>query len=266
MKKLYRLCKGFTLIELLVVIAIIAILAAILFPVFAKAREKARSASCMSNMKNIGLAVNMYKQDYDESIADSRVSTQQFENWVWPGVPNYYGGSHICAFAHRIYANNGRDLGGIGRIYNPYLKNVQVFRCPSDPSTRGWAGNCGVPTTPGATVVRPDDKFSSYYQRHAIDAFTSIRNVSLKDSVTQTPSQIAVFIEEGWHGGHTRPFLWDNTQAGDSQRYANAIFLDGHVKRLGVPWITPLGTPSFDGNWFFENHQWDFANNPVDYK
>jgi prepilin-type N-terminal cleavage/methylation domain-containing protein len=65
MRKL-RKRSGFTLIELLVVIAIIAILAAILFPVFAQAREKARSASCLSNLKQIGLAVMMYTQDYDE--------------------------------------------------------------------------------------------------------------------------------------------------------------------------------------------------------
>lgn len=72
--------KGFTLIELLVVIAIIAILAAILFPVFAKAREKARQTSCLSNCKQLGLGLYMYTQDYDEMLPF---------NFVSDGYPNY---------------------------------------------------------------------------------------------------------------------------------------------------------------------------------
>ena len=72
MKSLKR--NGFTLIELLVVIAIIAILAAILFPVFAQAREKARQASCMSNLKQVGTAVYMYNQDYDELMPRFRTA------------------------------------------------------------------------------------------------------------------------------------------------------------------------------------------------
>ena len=70
--------RGFTLIELLVVIAIIAILAAILFPVFAQAREKARGAACLSNVKQLGLALQMYAQDYDETLPNNAQDTDKF--------------------------------------------------------------------------------------------------------------------------------------------------------------------------------------------
>jgi len=91
--------RAFTLIELLVVIAIIAILAAILFPVFAKAREKARSASCLSNMKQQGLAAMQYAQDYDETLP-------------LQGVPP-----------------------SLWAVLAPYMQSNQVLACPSDAST-----------------------------------------------------------------------------------------------------------------------------------
>ncbi|HOS92799.1 MAG TPA: DUF1559 domain-containing protein [Armatimonadota bacterium] len=97
-------CRGFTLIELLVVIAIIAILAAILFPVFAKAREKARQASCQSNLKQIGLALMQYAGDYDDCYPVGR---------TW------------CN-----YANAAQNLQYFVQL-QPYCKNWQVFACPS---------------------------------------------------------------------------------------------------------------------------------------
>jgi prepilin-type N-terminal cleavage/methylation domain-containing protein/prepilin-type processing-associated H-X9-DG protein len=100
--------RGFTLIELLVVIAIIAILAAILFPVFARAREKARAASCLSNIKQLSLGAQMYAQDYDEMLMPGMLCTKADTRQVW------------------WFATDGR--------IQPYVKNLQILRCPSSPT------------------------------------------------------------------------------------------------------------------------------------
>ncbi|MCE5239162.1 prepilin-type N-terminal cleavage/methylation domain-containing protein [bacterium] len=107
--------RGFTLIELLVVIAIIAILAAILFPVFAKAREKARQTSCLSNVKQVLLAHLSYAQDYDETFLSGR----------YTGVC-MYGHTHLDAAPAAI-----NDYRGWANHLVPYIKNSQIFRCPS---------------------------------------------------------------------------------------------------------------------------------------
>lgn len=107
--------KGFTLIELLVVIAIIAILAAILFPVFAKAREKARQASCLSNVRQIVTAHLSYAQDYDEKFLSGRYTGTCM-----------YGHSHTAAAPAAI-----NDYRGWANHVSPYIKNTQVFTCPS---------------------------------------------------------------------------------------------------------------------------------------
>ena len=103
--------SAFTLIELLVVIAIIAILAAILFPVFARARENARRASCQSNLKQIGLGMLQYSQDYDEKLV---------MDWFGPSGPGNDGRS-----------NSTTRYKWMDAIF-PYVKSEQIYVCPSD--------------------------------------------------------------------------------------------------------------------------------------
>jgi prepilin-type N-terminal cleavage/methylation domain-containing protein/prepilin-type processing-associated H-X9-DG protein len=105
--------KGFTLIELLVVIAIIAVLAAILFPVFARARENARRASCQSNLKQIALGIIQYTQDYDEKF------------------PGYFDGSGTNGAGASAEQVNGWSIN-----IQPYLKSLQIYQCPSEPNGR----------------------------------------------------------------------------------------------------------------------------------
>src|SRR5215212_3362705 len=116
-KRAMKRRSGFTLIELLVVIAIIAILAAILFPVFAQAREKARQATCLSNCKQIGLASNMYVQDYDET----------FPGHDWPK-----GNGRFALPDGRAFEGH---VGWAAQFY-PYVKNQNVYVCPSDENPR----------------------------------------------------------------------------------------------------------------------------------
>jgi prepilin-type N-terminal cleavage/methylation domain-containing protein/prepilin-type processing-associated H-X9-DG protein len=136
MKNKWNHNRGFTLIELLVVIAIIAILAAILFPVFAKAREKARQATCESNLKQIGNAMLMYSEDNDEKLVSA-----------WSGTIWYSeAGTSAYKWMDCIY---------------PYIKATGVFHCPDDP---GWNSSSGkfVPASQMAAGYQDHNDYGSY--------------------------------------------------------------------------------------------------------
>jgi len=119
--------RAFTLIELLVVIAIIAILAAILFPVFAQAREQARKTQCLSNAKQIGLASMMYAQDYDETLPET--------GWVGPCSAPQSQGCRVDTSGSDPYWSG---VFAFPLAIMPYQKNYQILVCPSDPDKGGF--------------------------------------------------------------------------------------------------------------------------------
>src|ERR1051325_3863227 len=122
--------QGFTLIELLVVIAIIALLAAILFPVFARARENARKSSCSNNLKQIGVAMQQYSRDYDEMMAPLR--------WCYN-----------CA----IGPTPANDAMPFQALLQPYIKSAQIFKCPSNTTTGNINGTPYAPMSIPAIAI-----------------------------------------------------------------------------------------------------------------
>jgi prepilin-type N-terminal cleavage/methylation domain-containing protein/prepilin-type processing-associated H-X9-DG protein len=171
--------RGFTLIELLVVIAIIAVLAAILFPVFAQARDKARAASCLSNTRQIGTAVMMYAQDHDEGLPPWWITTKY--------GPTYW---HVHL--------------------KPYVKNLQVFLCPSAGDCDAGAISAKVPAAvrnAGLATCR---------------GYGGARGIFDPDLVP-TPSWSYGSGSYGWNACFATNFAWDGkkfTEGGANTRLA----------------------------------------------
>ena len=135
-----RMKRGFTLIELLVVIAIIAILAAILFPVFAQAREKARQTTCLSNQKQSSLATLQYLQDYDSRMPFAVGNSPKADGSLntWQSASRTGGVFYATPFPPKLYAGNSApplDLELYGSVWansiQPYMKNLQALNCPT---------------------------------------------------------------------------------------------------------------------------------------
>ena len=239
----FRRKSGFTLIELLVVIAIVAILAAILFPVFARARENARRGSCQSNMKQVGLGFAQYIQDYDGRYPPAR----HYPGW---GIDEA--------------ANTGWVM-----LLQPYTKSKQIFQCPSEPK----AGQPADPIAGWFTEPAMENRDQTdYYVNELIclDGNTG----GIKDSKIIVASS-TVLIGDGstseskWLGTHGDPFYHRNAPddatgvlggVGGQERHfagANYAFVDGHVKWLqptavkpGVDCTDPANKPNVASSTF----------------
>jgi len=273
--------SAFTLIELLVVIAIIAILAAILFPVFAQAREKARQTSCISNQKQIGLAMFQYIQDYDEFLPFANtVDQNNFEHRWYDGV--------------YPYIKNGSPVKGAG--------GVNLFHCPSFPSLQDaeyglddhlcppvWGGPCGpnlfthtlnssVLSTPSDTILMaekgqsdaglPAPNGSSWPWFNGWEGWWT-------DTVGNPPGSVADGTDysvnpQSWRvsttegGANCDEVISATKLVGDdygdcptSVRYrhegaCSCLFVDGHVKAMGkgkISWFKNIYDPGAWQNW-----------------
>src|SRR2546426_11321116 len=170
---------GFTLIELLVVIAIIAILAAILFPVFAQAREKARQTSCLSNQKQYALATLMYVQDYDETFPFSAYLAKTCVNTFYLEVDPYVKNKQITVCPSETQAMKLTDVVGAPCAgtpdYTSYSVNARLY-------VSGYAGQVPVAL---ASVSRPAETFMNYDGNVAFGpAFSQIQIVQARHSET----------------------------------------------------------------------------------
>jgi len=211
--------SGFTLIELLVVIAIIAILAAILFPVFAQAREKARQTSCASNLKQIGLAFKMYIQDYDERYPYNRTHGDK--------------GDNTSAGRKGAIGEDSAWGGWISNSLIPYTKNQAIYMCPSlnvngfnDP----WS-NGGTDTTNGKEQFSYAFNYASLYGAKEAQIQESSGGIVMTDSGT---GWWDCGYEDGGCGWRTRDWAWHRAKNVKATEWHagknNFLFTDSHVK------------------------------------
>lgn len=216
--------QGFTLIELLVVIAIIAILASILFPVFARARENARRASCQSNLKQIGLGIAQYTQDYDETLP---------RDWV---DANGTGG------------NGNANCPRWSDVTQPYIKSTQIFNCPS-------ATSLPFITSTTFPMTRATNQLGSYEWNDAYwDRGRTPRGLAdtTPISVIDSPSTTLNVADANVNNGNAE-IAWQSDTAGQPTGINTAVtppqfqdavarhletidvlYCDGHVKALKI--------------------------------
>jgi len=192
--------RAYTLVELLTVIGIIALLAALLFPVFATARGKAREITCLSNLRQIGMSIRMYSQDYDELYPYAVDPTDRYTPQIWSGFPEFQAQIPFMPMLHEAL--------------QPYIKSPEIFHCPADTgyTVEDFTGEYldATPTSFG--------KFHTSYNYRTEIAFRHVTEESFPN-----PAAVNVLFDAAgkWHGGIFT----------DRMRY-NVLHGDGHCKNL----------------------------------
>lgn len=249
--------RAFTLIELLVVIAIIAILAAILFPVFAQAKEAAKKSSCISNLKQNGLAVLMYNSDYDGTFAQSAYSADHPGGVIMPGS------------GHRVYS--------VFDAIAPYTKNDQIYVCPSDPKSIQWCSpgtSCGPATVLGMLGLRTFDKLYTaglgpnfaLFEDPGVPPNLMELDPVVNENSLNAVADVPMFYDSRYvrmgelnpdapvgssYRNPPGPFSGQNfpgTARHSGQSQVNVNFADGHTKSLNKKGNIPGVAPDYAGN------------------
>lgn len=220
---------GFSLIELLVVLAIIALLTAILFPVFAQARGKARTVACISNLRQDGMAISLYADDYDGLYPYAIDPADRDTPQIWAAFPAFQALTPVLPWLHEVLL--------------PYVRSRELFHCPSDTGIviEDFTGQLlnATPTSFG--------KYGTSYLYRTEIAFRGMGTASFEE-----PARVNVYMDGSglWHGSGPADLTigqshWLKSNPDLFARRFNTVHGDGHVKNLSfIPlqelWDRPL--------------------------
>lgn len=263
--------SGFTLIELLVVIAVIAILAAVLFPVFAQARAKARQAGCLSNLRQIGSALQMYLQDHDERMPTACGMGRSYTWGDWARVVTraWFKEDAMVRCAQVGIGRStpggtylGPDLGltpprYIQELLHPYIRNAQVWFCPGVDRNRSLWDERGAPTLAfnGTTyvwiwVADPSASINPFRYRRWIE----VSGLPLA-AIPQPASATTVFDQPYWnHFKEPCASRYSGTPA--HAKGINVLYADSHAKFNAYTNRASLGFEACTESWWAD-HQWE---------